>query len=173
MLCLVADRLQHGVMNMDDKAKRHTLRMIPYGLYILTARTETGTNGATVSWLSQASFKPPRIVVALRKDSGIWQRVLEAGAFAVNVMGTGQKALASAFFRHAEVEGNTLGGATFREGVTGAPILDDVPAYLECRLAEVLDAGDHSLFLGDIVEAGVQNDLGALDLAETGWHYAG
>lgn len=160
---------------MDVKAKKHTLRLIPYGLYVLTARTEgaPGVSAATVSWLSQASFEPPRIVVSLRKDSGIWHSVQAAGAFVVNVVGTGQKSLASTFFRHVEPEGNTLGGVAFHEGVTGAPILDGVPAYLECRVVETLDAGDHTLFLAEVVEAGVQNELPALDLAETGWHYGG
>jgi flavin reductase (DIM6/NTAB) family NADH-FMN oxidoreductase RutF len=164
---------------MDVKSKKHTLRMIPYGLYVLTARADDPDKrlpvikAATVSWLSQASFEPPRIVVGLRNDSGIWHQVQAAGAFVVNVVGTGQKNLASIFLRRVQPEGNSLAGVSFHEGVTGAPILDDVPAYLECRVAQSLDAGDHTLFLADIVGAGVQNGLGALDLAETGWHYGG
>jgi flavin reductase (DIM6/NTAB) family NADH-FMN oxidoreductase RutF len=158
---------------MDEKAKKQTLRMIPYGLYVLTAATETGANAATVSWISQASFEPPRIVVGLRKDSGIWQRVQDAGTFAVNVLGSGQKGMASAFFRHVEPEGNSLAGHTFHTDTSGAPILDEVPAYLECRVVEMLEAGDHTFFLADVIEAGVQNDLAALDLKETGWHYGG
>jgi flavin reductase (DIM6/NTAB) family NADH-FMN oxidoreductase RutF len=158
---------------MDEQAKKQTLRMIPYGLYVLTARDGTGANGATVSWLSQAAFEPPRIVVGLRNDSGIQERVEATGEFVVNVLGSGQHELASAFFRHVELDGETLGGARFHEGVTGAPILDDVPAYLECHVVEMLDAGDHTVVLADIVEAGVQNDLGILDLAQTNWHYGG
>ncbi len=158
---------------MDEKAKKHALRLIPYGLYVLTAQDADGVNAATVSWLSQASFDPPRIVVGLRRETGIWNRVRSAGTFVVNVLGTGQKALASSFFRHVEAEGNTIGGATFHTGVSGAPILDDVPAYLECRVVQTLDAGDHTLLLADIADAGVQSDLAALSLAETGWHYGG
>jgi flavin reductase (DIM6/NTAB) family NADH-FMN oxidoreductase RutF len=164
---------------MDEKAKKHALRMIPYGLYVLTASTEdvesglSGMNAATVSWLSQAAFEPPRIVVALRNGSGIWRRVQAAGVFALNLLGTGQKALASTFFRHVEPEGNTIGGAAFHTGATGAPILDDAPAYLECRVIQTLDAGDHTLFLADILAAGIQNDLDALTIDETGWHYGG
>lgn len=165
---------------MDEKAKKHTLRLIPYGLYVLTATTgepvsglEPGADAATVSWLSQASFEPPRIVVGLRQDSNIWQRVQAAGAFVVNVVGQGQKDLASAFFRHAEPQEGSLAGHAFHTGVTGAPILDEVPAYLECRVVRAVDAGDHTLFLADVVEAGVQNDKEALQLAETSWHYGG
>ena len=53
------------------------------------------------------------------------------------------------------------------------PILEDVPAYLECQVIRSLDAGDHTFFLADVVEAGVQNDLAALALTDTGWHYGG
>jgi len=165
---------------MDEKAKKHTLRLIPYGLYILTARTEEdtpvlerGVDAATVSWLSQASFDPPRLVVSLRQESSIWRRVQASGNFVVNLVGRGQKDLASAFFRPVESRERALGDHASHSGVTGAPILDEVPAYLECRVFQAIDAGDHTLFLADIVEAGVQNDLELLDLAQTGWHYGG
>lgn len=165
---------------MDEKVKKQTLRRIPYGLYILTARTEEGAPGlepgidaATVSWLSQASFDPPRVVASLRQESTIWHRVQASGAFAVNFLGSGQKDLASDFFRHVKPGEQVLRGHAFHPGLTGAPILDEVPAYLECRVIQAIDAGDHTLFLADIVEAGVQNDLEPLDLAQTGWHYGG
>jgi flavin reductase (DIM6/NTAB) family NADH-FMN oxidoreductase RutF len=158
---------------MDEKAKKHTLRLIPYGLYVLTVRTEEGVAAATVSWLTQASFKPPRIVVGLRRETTIWQAVRETGAFAVNVLGSDQKALASTFFRHVKPGEDPLHGTLVHEGVTGAPILKDVPAYLECRVVEPIDAGDHTLFLAEVVEAGVHDDRDALKLPDTGWHYGG
>jgi flavin reductase (DIM6/NTAB) family NADH-FMN oxidoreductase RutF len=158
---------------MDEKAKKQTLRMIPYGLYVLTARDDDGANGATVSWLTQASFEPPRITIHLRNETGTRERVLGTRRFVVNVLGKGQKDLAATFFRRVEVEGNTLGGASFHEGVTGAPILDDAAAYLECQVVDTLNAGDHTIVLADIVEAGVQNELPILDLAQTGYHYGG
>jgi flavin reductase (DIM6/NTAB) family NADH-FMN oxidoreductase RutF len=165
---------------MDEKAKKHTLRRIPYGLYILTARTEEdvpglerGIDAATVSWLSQASFDPPRVVASLRRESTIWRRVQASGTFAINFLGKGQKDLASGFFRHVEPGERAWGDHAFHLGLTGAPILDEVPAYLECSVVQAIDAGDHTLFLGDIVEAGTQNDLEPLDLAQTGWHYGG
>jgi flavin reductase (DIM6/NTAB) family NADH-FMN oxidoreductase RutF len=165
---------------MDEKTKKQTLRRIPYGLYILTARTEEDTPGlepgidaATVSWLSQASFDPPRVTACLRQESTIWRRVQASRAFAINFLGEGQKALASGFFRHVAPEEQALRGHAFHLGSTGAPILDEVPAYLECKVVQAIDAGDHTIFLADIVEAGIQKDLEPLDLAQTGWHYGG
>lgn len=158
---------------MDEKAKKHTLRLIPYGLYLLTARTDEEVSAATVSWLTQASFDPPRIAVGLRRDTGIWQAVRDAGAFVVNVLGSDQKTLASTFIRHLKPGEDPLHGHPTHEGVTGAPILDEVPAYLECQVVEPVDAGDHTLFLAEVVAAGVHDDRNALSLPETGWHYGG
>jgi flavin reductase (DIM6/NTAB) family NADH-FMN oxidoreductase RutF len=165
---------------MDEETKKHILRRIPYGLYILAAATgedapglEQGFDAASVSWLSQASFDPPRVAACLRQESTIWRRVKASGAFAINFLGKGQKDLASVFSRHVEPGEEALRGRAFHRGITGAPILDEVPAYLECRVFEAIDAGDHTLFLADVVEAGLQNDLEPLDLAETGWQYGG
>ena len=158
---------------MDEIAKKQTLRMIPYGLYVLTVGDGDSANAATVTWLTQASFDPPRITVHLRNDTSTNERVLATRRFVVNVLGEGQKELASTFFRHVELAGNTLGGHPIHDGITGAPILDDAPAYLECQVVKTLDAGDHTIVLADVVEAGIQNDLAILDLAQTGYTYGG
>ncbi len=158
---------------MNEQAKKKALRMIPYGLYVLTASDGQGVNAALVSWVSQASFEPPRVVVALGNETGIWHRVRTAGAFVLNVLGSGQKEVATAFFRGVGKAGDLLAGYRYHSGVVGSPILDDAPAYLECRVVANLDAGDHTLFLADIVEAGLQNDLPPLRLEETPWNYGG
>ena len=158
---------------MNEQAKKKTLRMIPYGLYVLTADDGQGVNAALVSWVSQASFDPPRIVVALGNETGIWHRVRRAGHFVLNVLGSGQKEIATAFFRGVDEASETLAGYHYHKGVVGAPILDDAPAYLECRVVGSLNAGDHTLFLAEVVEAGVQHDLPPLRLEETAWHYGG
>ena len=82
--------------------------MIPYGFFVLSARSDEGTVAATASWLGQTSTEPPRVVVALGNDTGLWHQVRRAGTFAVNAMGSGQKYLASFFSRRVEPEGNML-----------------------------------------------------------------
>ncbi len=58
-------------------------------------------------------------------------------------------------------------------GVTGAPILSALPGYVECRVVEWVDRGDHPVFIAEVVEAGVQNSLLPLALRDTGWNYGG
>ncbi|MEE9132924.1 MAG: flavin reductase family protein [Gemmatimonadota bacterium] len=141
---------------MDPNDKKTALRMIPYGLYVLTGETKDGrVAAATVNWVTQVSFDPPLVVVGVKADSGTHAVIKEAGSFALNVLGKDQQATAYAFFKPVEREGDTIGGEAFRTGTTGAPILESCPAYVECKLTETLERGDHSIFVGEVVDAGV------------------
>jgi flavin reductase (DIM6/NTAB) family NADH-FMN oxidoreductase RutF len=141
---------------MDPSDKKTALRMIPYGLYVLTGQTEKGrVAAATVNWVTQVSFEPPLVAVGVKADSGAHSVIKEAGAFALNVLGKGQQATAYAFFKPAEREGDTISGEPFRAGSSGAPLLEVCPAYVECALRETVERGDHSIFVGEVVDAGV------------------
>lgn len=141
---------------MDPNDRKLALRMIPYGLYVLTGQAEDGrVAAATVNWVTQVSFEPPLVVVGVKADSAAHAIIKEAGAFALNVLGKGQQATAYAFFKPQEREGDTIGGERIREGSMGAPLLESCPAYVECQLVETVERGDHSVFLGEVVDAGV------------------
>ncbi|HJN46806.1 MAG: flavin reductase [Acidobacteria bacterium] len=150
---------------MDENDKKSVLRMIPYGLYVLTGQTEDGRVAAgTVNWVTQVSCKPPLVVVGVKVGSGPHEVIKAAGAFALNVLGTDQQAAAYAFFKSVTPEGQTLGGEPFRAGSTGAPILERAPGYVECSLVDTVEKGDHSVFVGEVVDAGVsQMPAGRLD----------
>lgn len=140
---------------MDANAKKTALRMIPYGLFVLTADGKSGTGAATVNWVTQTSFTPPLVAVGVKADSHIHAVIKETGAFALNVLGKGQSALAYTFFKPAERKGDTISGEPFRKGATGAPILAHTPAFVECRVVGSVERGDHTLFVGEVVDAGV------------------
>lgn len=141
---------------MDAEAKKTVLRMIPYGLYVLTAKTRGGrVAAATVNWVTQVSFEPPLVVVGVKADSNAHAVIKEAGAFALNVLGKDQPKVAFAFFKPVEPVGDTIGGETFRPGRTESPILESCPGYLECELVETVERGDHSVFVGKVVDAGL------------------
>ena len=145
---------------MDPNDKKTALRMIPYGLYVLAAETSDGrVSAATVNWVTQTSFDPPQIVVGVKKDSAGHEVIKEAGSFALSVLGKSQHDEAFAFFKPAEREGDKIGGQVFRKGSTGAPLLDSAPAYVECNLVDTVERGDHSIFVGEVVDAGLSNPI--------------
>ena len=86
---------------MDQDAKKTALRMIPYGMYILTTKSQNGADvgAATVNWLTQTSFAPPLIAIGVKADSGAHQHIKDTGVFAINVIGTDQKDMAFTFFK--------------------------------------------------------------------------
>ena len=144
---------------MDDNSKKTALRMIPYGLYVMTAEDKDGRiSAATVNWVTQASFKPPLLAVGVKADSQIHDITKTVGNFALNVLGKGQQGAAYAFFKPAERNGQKISGEPFHAGSTGAPILDNMPAFIECGLVTTVEEGDHSIFLGEVVDAGVNQE---------------
>src|SRR5215510_6089088 len=142
-------------LSMDQNMKKTALRMIPYGLYVLTAESASGAAAATVNWVTQASFAPPLVAVGVKADSHAHAVIKESNAFALNVLGKGQNAMAFTFFKPAQRDGQRISGEPFRAGSTGAPILENTPAFVECRLVDTVERGDHSIFVGEVVEAGV------------------
>ena len=119
---------------MDADAKKTALRMIPYGIYVLTADDRKGAMGAaTVNWVTQSSFNPPLVVVGVKADFGAYAVLKSAGKFTLNMLGKDHKGLAFAFFKPAKIEDGQLSGQGFMRGGNGAPILDAAIGAVECR----------------------------------------
>lgn len=142
---------------MDEDAKKTALRMIPYGLYVLTAESPSGAvAAATINWVTQTSFAPPLVVLGVKADSGAHAIIKETGKFALNVLGKGQQGMAFNFFKSHERQGDTIGGEPFEKSPAGMPILLQTPAWVECKLVDSIERGDHSIFVGEVTEAGVR-----------------
>src|SRR5882724_6247989 len=141
---------------MDANVKKSVLRMIPYGMYVLTANgKDDAVAAATVNWVTQTSFTPPPVAGEVKTDSHAHAAIKVSKAFALNVLGKDQGPMAYTFFKPATREGQTISGEPFRWGTTGAPILERAPAFVECRLVDSVERGDHSIFVGEVVEAGL------------------
>jgi flavin reductase (DIM6/NTAB) family NADH-FMN oxidoreductase RutF len=145
---------------MDADAKKTTLRMIPYGIYVLTADDGKGNIGAaTVNWVTQASFAPPLVVVAVKADSGAHTVVKGTGKFALNMLGKDHKGLAFTFFKPAKMEDGKLSGQAFHLGANGVPILDAAIGAVECQVKSIVELGDHHVVVGEVTEAHLPKPL--------------
>ncbi len=141
---------------MDADAKKTALRMIPYGLYVLTARAGDGAiAAATVNWVTQTSFDPPLLAVGVKTDSGAYGIMDESGVFTLNMLGKGQQGQAFAFFKATEEEDGKINGEAYHDGANGAPILDSAVASVECKVVAKVEQGDHHVFVGEVTEANV------------------
>jgi flavin reductase (DIM6/NTAB) family NADH-FMN oxidoreductase RutF len=158
---------------VDPEVKKQALRRIVHGVYVIGVCDGERRNAFTATWITQISFEPPLVAVGVRKDSLSFGMIEASGVFTVNLLGAGQKPLAQHFIKPAHLGGDKLAGVPHRAGSTGAPILEEAPAFLECRVQAIHPAGDHSIVVGEVVEAGLGKAAEPLTLKETGWQYGG
>jgi flavin reductase (DIM6/NTAB) family NADH-FMN oxidoreductase RutF len=162
-------------MTMDPALKKLALRAINYGLYILTAHDGDDYGAGGVNWLTQASFEPPLVVAAVKADSGSAAIIGRTGVFAVSVLADDQLDIGKAFFRSTSVEDGKINGQAFEPGPeTGAPLILACPFWFEARVTDTVARGDHTVFVAEVVNAGVRNDSATpLLLRSTGMNYGG
>ena len=157
---------------MNEKYRQQSLRMFSYGVYILSSVNEGEYCVSTITWVSQASFEPPMISVCIKRNSASYEIVKKRGEFILHLLGDNQKELASTFFKPTIFENEKLNGQEFSLE-NNLPLLKDIPAYIQCKVVEILENGDHPLFLAEVVDAKINNHSDPLELRKTGWTYGG
>ena len=165
---------------MDDTLERmeaDALRMMTYGAYVVGAADGDEIAAGTVAWVSQASLTtPPTVIAVLQKNSHTHALVLRCRRFSINLLSVDQAEIARSFLHHpTQVGDRTLNGFRYRVERTGAPILEDAPAWIEAELQQVADASDHDICIATVVHAGVVERLSdrPLTLRDMGLSYAG
>jgi flavin reductase (DIM6/NTAB) family NADH-FMN oxidoreductase RutF len=133
------------------------------GVTVITTHGEADRYGMTANAFSSVSLDPPLVLVCVISGSTGAETIQQNGAFAVNVLGAHQEAI-SRYFASRDRPG---GQHAFRDiphftAVTGSPILERAAAYLDCRLAAAHEAGDHLIFIGEVVALGVDKETSPL-----------
>lgn len=159
---------------MEAQARKKTLRMFSNGMYIVTSRSGERYSAATVTWVSQASFSPPLIMTAIRRESNAFKCLVESGVAAVHILGAHQQALAAKFFRPTRVADGLLNGEPFVEGKTSVPVLTGIPAFIECSVRQIVDTGgDHAVVILEVAHAECRTEVTPLTIAASPWEYGG
>lgn len=147
------------------------LENITTGIYILTTGKGEETHGMIVSWASQVSFEPPLIMIAIRKNRPTHSMIIKNKNFTLNILEKQQSHLVSQFKIPDAKE--RFKGLKCIPGKTGAHIVGDALAYIECELYQTIDVNDHTLFIGRMVDGGVLNQGYPLSVQEYGKIYLG
>jgi len=160
---------------METETKKLALRSMTYGLYVLGAASGEEMAAGTVNWVSQASFAPPLIMVAVKVDSHLHSLIDRSLGLGLSVLSSDQKELASAFFRPSQRDGGKINGQPFERGSqTGAPLLLATPYWLEAHVVDSVRRGDHTIFVAEVIQAGVRQEKAKpLVMWDTGWFYGG
>jgi flavin reductase (DIM6/NTAB) family NADH-FMN oxidoreductase RutF len=160
-----------------DRLRRRVLWTMPSGLYILGIRAGDRRNGMTCNWATQVGFDPKLLAVSVEQEAFTHELITEGRVFSLNIVDREDRAIVRKFTKPVEVdlEARTLNGFAFHDGRTGAPILDQALAYLECEVRQTVDVGGHTLFLGEVVDAAFQKpeDTAPLRMEDTRMNYGG
>ena len=160
-------------MAVDPLEFRGIIGHFATGVTVITTAAAERLHGMTANAVSSLSLDPVMVLICVDKTTHT-QRMLDlGGVFALNILSEEQEPLSRTFATKGEPEAGTLRGQPFRLGETGAPILDGCLAYLECRVVNVMDGGDHSIFLGEVVSEGVEQEKRPLLFYRGGYHTLG
>ena len=124
-----------------------------YGIYVLTSCHQQVINAMIASWVSQVSYAPPQIMAAVHTHRYSHQLVEKGGSFALHVLAKSQKDLLSRF--KGKDPKAKFSDLNWTAGKTGCPILSDCLAYLECEIEAYYRPGNHTLFIGNVIDAAV------------------
>jgi flavin reductase (DIM6/NTAB) family NADH-FMN oxidoreductase RutF len=144
------------------------LTHLVHGIYVLTAAYEDRINGMIASWVSQVSYDPPLIMVAVHPNRYSHRLIEKANAFALHILSRNQKDFLRRFKGPDPLSKFTA--LEWTRGKTGCPILKDCLGYLDCRVKTSLKLGNHTLFFGELIDAqifGAGSPMNTLDYEGT------
>jgi flavin reductase (DIM6/NTAB) family NADH-FMN oxidoreductase RutF len=143
-------------MTLDPDSFRSVLGRFASGVTVVTTRdAEHADIGMTVSAFSSVSLEPPLVQVCIGHDASAFEALAVADYFAVNILSSEQEPLSRRF---AAVESaHRFDGLATARGATGLVLLEDALAHLECRVVARHVAGDHTLFIGEVLDASARD----------------
>lgn len=160
-----------------DRLRRRVLWKMPYGLYVIGSRDGDRRNAMTANWVTQVSFEPKLVGVGVEKEAYTHELVAAGGVFSVNLVAREDRAIVRKFTKPVEVDlgAGTLNGFPFHDARSGAPVLDQAAAWVDCEVRNPVDCGNHTFFIGEVVDAGFQRDeeTEVLRMEDTRMNYGG
>ena len=158
-------------MNLEHK--KTILRKFTSGLFIVTANDGNNATGAVISFVTQISVEPSLIALSIRKNTSFYNVAEKNKYLAVHLPSKEQQSMVSSLFKIKDQSLKSINGYSVNWSELNNPILDDIPMILEVKIIEIIDKGDHPIFICEVVNAILHQDVDMLAMSDTNWHYGG
>jgi len=161
-----------------DRLRRRVLWAMPSGLYVIGSTDGAQRlNGMTANWVTQLSFDPKWVGVSVEREALTHELIAAGGCFAVSLIDREDRVIVRKFTKPVDVDlaAKTLNDFSYVERATGAPVLAQAVAFVDCELRQQVEAGNHTLFIGEVVDAGFlkDEDTPVLRMEDTRMNYGG
>lgn len=134
---------------------RDAMRRFPTGVTVVTTLVDGAPHGFTANAFASVSAEPPTVLICVNRDASAHPLISRSSVFCVNILSLEQRDLARRF-ADSSLRATRFNGLATHAAATGAPIIDGVLAYLDCRLAEEHTTGTHTVFVGTVVACGTR-----------------
>ncbi|MGB8648321.1 MAG: flavin reductase family protein [Anaerolineae bacterium] len=141
-------------MGIDATVLRQVMRRFATGVMVLTVPSGVGMHAVTVNAVTSVSLNPALMLVCIQQQAQSHALVHEAGIFVLNILSAAQIEVGQRFAFDREARSHAQDFVAGYKGETGGLILQESPAFLECRVVAEYPGGDHTIFLGEVVNAG-------------------
>jgi flavin reductase (DIM6/NTAB) family NADH-FMN oxidoreductase RutF len=160
---------------MDPAIKKQVLRQFTYGLFAITCSEGEEVNAFTANWLTQVSFDPPLLAVSVENNSKSLPMIQRSRKFAVNILHTGteQRKLAGDLGKSALKYPQKMASIAYETRGDGYIVLQDALSWVGCVVQQTHPAGDSTLLVAEVVDAGVVAEGQPLTMNEAGFRHAG
>lgn len=158
---------------MDPAVKKQALRLFTYGLYVVTCIDGDEVNAFTANWLTQVSFEPPLVAVSVENTSKSLPMILRSRKLTINVLHAGQRELAGQLGRSAFKAPDKLQGIRYDLLEDDTLVLHDALGWVACEVLQSVEAGDSTLLVAEVVNAGMLAEGEPLTMRAAGFRHAG
>ncbi|HEX8618512.1 MAG TPA: flavin reductase family protein [Thermoanaerobaculia bacterium] len=142
-------------MSIDEAQFKLAMSHFASGVTIVTTEHEGRPYGMTVASFASLSLHPPLVLVCIEKSVKTHDAIAGAGAFGVSILAQTQQAVSGKF---ASKRDDKFDGVSVRRGELNVPLIEGATCTLECRLHTQLSGGDHTIFVGEVVDAQTTED---------------
>jgi flavin reductase (DIM6/NTAB) family NADH-FMN oxidoreductase RutF len=159
---------------IDSQQFKNVMARIPTGVAVITSASEDAFHGVTVSSFGSLSLNPPLTFVSILKEINSHGRLLETDNFAINVLAREQTFFAEQFSGQTPLADPDFTRVPHTIGTTGLPLITGCISWIECKKWAEYPAGDHTLFVGEVVDLKLGDAVDPLiyydrEFSELGW----
>jgi flavin reductase (DIM6/NTAB) family NADH-FMN oxidoreductase RutF len=161
-----------------DKLRRRVMWSMPSGLFVVGSTDKAERrNAMTLNWATQVSSDPKLVGIGVEKEAFTHELITASGVFSLCIIDREDRAIVRKFTKPVDVDlaAKTLNDFPYLERVTGAPVLAQSVAFLDCEVRNPVDTGDHTFFIGEVVDSGFlkAEDTPVLRMEDTRMNYGG
>lgn len=161
-------------MALDDELLNRVTWKIPNALALVGSRAGDERNAMTTSWITQLSMEPVLIGIGVDNSAVTHRLIRDGGSFTVNFWDADDTRVFVKYSKPAEYRDGQLNGRPVGEATTGAPVFDEAIAWVDCEVRQSHDLGTHTLFIGEVVDAAINDDdARPASLSDTRMKYGG